>query len=32
MLQVCGDSKLVINQLVIEYEVKKKDDLIPYNQ
>ena len=30
-LEICGDSKLVINQLLALYEVKS-DDLIPYFQ
>ncbi|KAI5348897.1 hypothetical protein L3X38_001784 [Prunus dulcis] len=30
-LEVCGDSMLVINQLLIYYKVRK-DDLIPYHQ
>ncbi|KAM2645192.1 hypothetical protein EV1_018762 [Malus domestica] len=29
MLEVYGNSKLIINQLLIEYEVRK-DDLVPY--
>ena len=29
--EICGDSKLVINQLLALYEVKS-DDLIPYFQ
>jgi len=29
-LDVCGDSQLVVNQLLEEYEIKKKD-LIPYH-
>ncbi|KAM1944680.1 hypothetical protein ACFX15_012883 [Malus domestica] len=28
-LEIYGDSKLIINQLLIEYKVKK-DDLVPY--
>ncbi|XP_070677026.1 uncharacterized protein [Malus domestica] len=31
MLEVYGDSKLIINQLLTEYEVRK-DDLVPYFQ
>ena len=30
-LEICGDSKLVINQLIALYEVKS-DDLVPYFQ
>ena len=30
-LEICGDSKLVINQLLALYEVKS-DDLVPYFQ
>ena len=30
-LEICGDSKLVINQLLVLYEVKN-DDLVPYFQ
>ena len=30
-LEICGDSKLIINQLLALYEVKS-DDLVPYFQ
>jgi len=30
-LNICGDSQLVINQLLDEYEVKK-EDLVPYHK